>query len=443
MALAETKPDSPYLISWDTMTKAQSYRVKVAHDPTLKDLVVEKKLSGTATSLDLSGVNGVGPGTYYFQVSGLDEHQEEVDTTAITALVIGPEVTITASRYAPPPPEIASPASETLWAPADQYRFAWFKVTTADRYRFRIWRSKPSNPRAELLWTTETDKTWIQVRDLPPSSYRQLSLGEYLWDVSAVAGPAGPEALISAATPATVKISREAHLAPSEKIQGLVYETGAYRYKGSSGVSQETTRAIGPLQILSVPLEFWRSRHWGFFIEPGFWLIGLAVSPRLLLGGAYRTYLSDRDPTAPLNKYQQNLFSDGWSFWTHWGLNAVRTVQYDSINHASHPYAIGLKFEGAFNKTVNTFSAFNFGMNWDLPFITTRGDPREPWVGRTAPDPLSIGFKFRHIFTFSKAAQFHFGIDVARWANRYWQESGRTSNEYLMATLFGGAFIRF
>lgn len=151
--------------------------------------------------------------------------------------VQGREVTITGSRYGLPPPHPITPSRNSLVIKGEKIFFLWSPIRDADGYRFRLVNS--NNPSLNL-YVKDLEENSLELRDVPPSSYRELPEGKYLWFVSALSGPSDVARLVGEEAMSQFVVTNEPILYKRSFDLAVELGLGGYSFSGNGGGSDQT-----------------------------------------------------------------------------------------------------------------------------------------------------------------------------------------------------------
>jgi hypothetical protein len=157
--------------------------------------------------------------------------------------VQGSDVTITGSRYGLPPPHPITPSKNALILKGEKIFFLWSPIRDADGYRFRLVNAGAPE---RNIYIKDLDENSLELRDVPPSSYRELPTGEYLWFVSALTGPDDVARIAGNESVGRFTITTEPILYKRRFLLGIKLAMGAYSFSGNGGGQDQTaTRSAG------------------------------------------------------------------------------------------------------------------------------------------------------------------------------------------------------
>ncbi len=276
-------------ITWQESQDAERWFVVVSKDEELSDVIF----------CDFTKVNSISlphlkPGVYFYKAYGLNKK------TVITETEIqNIEIASTPDGILPSP-EIITPEEMEYFPPKPKMRIAWKSIKGAVAYRFRIWEyNKVQNAIDDYKipvarWITEIKEPWIELYDVPYSTYQYMASGIYNYDVTAIDSNGN----LGAASSSTFRVTPQYYLKPKQ-LSIRIYPVWApawkqMSYSATSGESySHSTSSIG----LGIDLHWWYKRHSGMLADILFDFKKLAPAGNFTnyqvgFDYAFRTYLS-------------------------------------------------------------------------------------------------------------------------------------------------------
>ncbi len=297
----------------------------------------------------------------------------------------------------------------------------------------------------ELLWKTQTKKAFLELLDVPPSSYRRLKTGTYFWQIRSAVHqfPGNPKDAVVMGPPAKTRffISKNALIQKKQpKFElGFGLFGGSFFYDGHSGITTAHSKGKGPAGGLTLFARGWFSRHWGAGFEGSFLRFQMPAIEgdfsQANLEGLWRTQLTVR-PTGLVK---------GYGTWTALGLglNFRHELQMDSLSARNYPWSVGPRLRWVLAHDWNAFTGAFLDLSVFTPILTFPGGGRNDSIGTTQIRPTSFDLTSLVFKTFRGGVKLGLGVKSAFWRSQYFQTYGLTSNQTIQIGPYGQLSVVF
>lgn len=295
-------------LEWNNLPLVRKWHILIALDQEMIEVIhVGESAMNAFTTPALPS------GEYYFVARGLNG-ERLIGQTEATKFAIGESGLET--EEALPAPRLIFPAKDQLFPPAPKIRLSWEAIPGAKSYRVQIWDDELAKERLknqklpQARWITEVENNFLEIHDVPYSSYTYLQPSTYRWDITPISENTSKLGQMSSSK---FEVSKKYYLEPEVYLRGWLERGPSLEYLTSSPVRGEKHIYRGTSDGMHLEYENWLSRSFGLNAAGGIRILRLQPS------GNYTSYDLQASLSHRINlsrtKYGMQLIFIGGLTW--------------------------------------------------------------------------------------------------------------------------------